>query len=237
MVSSPEELDLYKLVRENPKVFYETIVRAVFRNPYVGFYKNVVWEVFWASISEENKNKAEKVCHFYYHMCLPYEESWDVPDAKRLVFTASIMESLMIDKHVDFCEFLVLRKMENITQDNLKDLVEDYREEYGSSKKFRSYFEKYFLEEDLRYLRHSIKKQKHGVFVQLETNKELADFFYNLRSQVVHNANLLTISNEVIGPFDFDLKDKKYKLDLNIYEYLKSFEKSLVKYFGFPKEE
>lgn len=66
MVSSPEELDLYKLVRENPKVFYETIVRAVFRNPYVGFYKNVVWEAFWASISDGNKTKAEKVFHFYY---------------------------------------------------------------------------------------------------------------------------------------------------------------------------
>jgi len=237
MVSSPEELKLSRLVLKDPKLFYETIVRAVFRNPYVSFYKDIIWEEFWTSISKENKIKAEKVCHFYYYMCLPFKESYEVPDAKRLVFTASIMESLMTENHVDFYGFLVSKKFENISPQKLKELIEQYREENGSSKKFRSYFERYFLEEDLRYLCHSIKKQKIDVFVQLETNKELADFFYNLRSKVVHNANLLTISNEVIGSFDFDLKDKKYKLDINIYEYLKSFEKSLVKYFGFPKEK
>jgi len=232
MISSPDELDLNKLVREDRKLFFEIIVRAVFRNPHPSFHKNVVWKEFWSNLSEDQKLKAEKVCHFYYYMCLPYKESWDMPDAKRLVFTASIMETLMGEEHIDFYRFLCLEKLDNITQVDLERLENDYREKYGSSKKFRGYFEKYFLEEDLRYLRHSIKKQKSGVFVQLETNKELADFFYDLRSQVVHNANLLTISNEIIGSFDFELKEKKYKLDINIYEYLRSFEKSLVNYFS-----
>ncbi|MBI4994832.1 hypothetical protein HZC21_04300 [Candidatus Peregrinibacteria bacterium] len=233
MISSPEQLKLDKLILKDTKLFYETIVRAIFRNSYVGFYKDVIWMEFWSGMSENNKVKIEKICHFYYYTCLPFKESYDVPDATRLVFTASIMESLMTGgKHIDFYTFLKLKDLKNISKSGLDKLIKGYRDAYGCSKNFRDYLEKYFLENDLIYLRHSIKKEKGGVFLSLDSNKELSDFFYSLRSQVVHNANLLTISNEVLGVIDFDLKGKRYKLDINIYEYLKSFEKSLIKFFG-----
>jgi hypothetical protein len=158
-------------------------------------------------------------------------ESYTVPDANRLVFTASIMESLITKDHIFLDNFLLSKKFDSISLDELRNFINEYKENYGSHRGFRTYFENYFLEKDLRYLRHSIKKKKAGVFKKMTDNKELSDFFYDLRSQVVHSADLLMISSEIIGPHVFRLRSKEYELNVRIYDYLLAFEKSLVKFF------
>ncbi len=230
MVSSPKDLGLDQLILEDPRLCYETIVRAIFRNVHVTFFKDVVWLEYWGSISDDNKRKLEKICHFYYYMCLPFEESFIVPDAKRLVFTASILESLMSDvEFKDFYQFLKMKKVVN--ERNLKELHEEYLDQFGCNRKFRSYFETYFVEKDLRWLCCVIRRFRNGEFRSLGTVSELSTFFYSLRSEVVHSANIRIISNELLGSIELKLQGKHYKIDLDIYEYLKSFERSLVKFF------
>ena len=48
-------------------------------------------KIILQDVVKYDKDKAKKVCHFYYYMCFPYMESYTTPEAKRLVFTASIM--------------------------------------------------------------------------------------------------------------------------------------------------
>jgi len=208
-------------------------VKEIFDKYFRQFGKNYL--TVFDNLSDTKKDKLLKISFFYYWRGWKFLQSDDCAKtfdrSAVLISLISVIETIMSVKHKDFYEWY--KSESNKKSSNVEILWNDYLEIYGSSKKMREFFEKYLDKDDKNYLINNIycclKNGQKNYFKEI---RKIADWFYAMRSEFVHNSeyvpipdgDYLMIGISVCGKYYF-FEEYSFKKIISILE------KSVAKYF------
>lgn len=193
------------------------------------------WTNFLIKLNETQIKKMSKNSHFYYFLALPLPDIDDnkIRDEFRLVTIISIMEDLVSEiAYKDF--FSWYESNHNLNEwKNYSEIKENYLSKFGATRKFKSYIELYFDNNDIENCLKSIEKwhEDKKSFIELKSIDDLANFFYNMRSEFVHEARMQTFNRPehlFAGVF---VKGKHYCTKLEINNFLDIFERSFINFW------
>jgi hypothetical protein len=149
----------------------------------------------------------------------------------KLVALVAIIESLSNKKYMDFYFWLCSEKYQKslfstIDWSQLQQLYDEYKHEYGSKRRFKSFFANLspLTQEKLRK---SITIK--GTEEPVKSIEKVADLIYNARSRFAHETNDTTeISNSLSYSED---NNKKYCWNLPPHLLLSAFEEGVMVHF------
>jgi hypothetical protein len=162
----------------------------------------------------------------------------------KFIALSSIIEAVNSkDEHLDFYEWLKNKKHYSINnKQELEDLYQDYKSDYGAINNFVKFFEKLqqdeqeFLKKELVILE---KSKKTNLLAPKEesTITDLARLLYNIRSKFMHNAKI-TLALEGVGFISArkGRNEKAFVSNLKLSSLMRIFEKELLRYFGLIPE-
>lgn len=189
---------------------------------------------FYNKLSDKNKDKILKISFFYYYRGwkLMQKEKWyeEVMEDFIFIVLISITECLVSkDNYEEFIDWIEKNHKESMT---IKAEKEIYLKKFGSTQKFKQFFNTYLLEEDRESFIDKIKayseKDKKSNPISID---EIASLFYNLRSDFVHNANYIPLSAQADGSSFFYGK-RGYSVWKRFTEIVLIFERGFINYFN-----
>ena len=201
------------------------------------FSDDAAFNAFYAALSDKQKDDFLRVASSY--LFLVKQGDWHVSredcnpvidyltNSFKLVSLFSLIESLSNERHEDFHEWL--QKRENVSfpiQDKaaLKVLYSDYKETYGSIRRFVRFFERLPVARQAE-LRAGFKIRGKPV----PNIKTVAEFLYNLRSKFVHEGEfVLDIANV---PVMSRHGNAETLTDISLPHLMTVFEEGLVSHF------
>lgn len=203
-----------------------------------GSFGNI--EEIYSKLNEEDKAKFLKICHFYYYRCYRFKER---DEGMILVAITSSIEALISE--VEYKNFIEWYRSEckdkNLPVEKLWD---KYNEAYGASKKFVYFWENFASEEDKKTFEEKswvlvpeIKDSKKKYNKEKWSIEDASKVLYRLRSEFVHNADEVPISNydESNGTIflgsGFSIKDKHYQFGTTMDKFATMFERGFTEYF------
>ncbi|MFX0197475.1 MAG: hypothetical protein ACFFCW_15235 [Candidatus Hodarchaeota archaeon] len=192
---------------------------------------------FEAIKTDDRKSLFLRTASYYLFLVKHGDWAVDVPGSDRVIdyltntykYAAifSLIESLSEETYIEFYEFLVRRKSSvqfPITdQIKLEELYGKYKEEFGAIKRCISFFRKLSPERQRALLS---RLEVRGAEATIES---LAKYLYELRSNFVHEAELVLHMSE--GMSIGQKGDKLVVCKLSIRDAMIFFEEGLIKYF------
>jgi len=180
----------------------------------------------------DKKEKLEKSAHFYYYICQPYANNNDVREELRLVGITSLIEGMMQGiEYKDFFQWFESIYKVNKIEDYSK-IKEEYLEQFGATRRIKSYFKNYILGDDKKSLLECIKlfTNRNG-FVRFNSIDKIAQFLYSMRSEFVHIARMHSLCPEDCHLAAIYVGGKSYKVNIKISEFMKIFERSFINFW------
>lgn len=227
-MKNPEQL--YSSINggDNPSQRKFLITKAIFNEH--GYYRNDKnFEEFLDKLGEE-RERLEDFAYFYYYICQPYAGHEEIREELRLVGITSLIEGMM--QEVEYKDFFVWFEStyDTVAIENYKETKEKYLEQFGATRKIKTYFEKYILEDDKESLFEYIKpfKKSVGEFVRFVSIGEIAVFLYNMRSEFVHRVKMHYLCPEGCHLACICVGGEGYKVNINIKEFMQIFERSFI---------
>jgi hypothetical protein len=238
---------------KDEKHFMELAFRALkehFKN------KNEL-EQFYRSIkTNEDKNLFLKISSFYLYLVKNCSITHDIDgtvkgieyitNTLKYIAIFSLIESLyQNNNYIDFFEFLMKKSNQikfPISKEQLRSHYKNYKEQYGAIRKSVAFFKQIEALYDT-CLKGKIKSRKGGWQLPAHSiskvDKEqgltingFAKFLYGIRSDFVHQANLVQeVSKGTVISFK-----KEYLCQMNMDELMYVFEKGLLKFFDANKK-
>jgi len=180
----------------------------------------------------DKKGKLEKFAHFYYYICQPYANDGNVREELRLIGITSLIEGMMQEiEYKDFFQWFESTYKVNKIEDYLK-IKEEYLEQFGATRRIKSYFESYILEGDRDSLLECIKPfTNQNGFVRFNSIDKIAQFLYSMRSEFVHIARMHSLCPEDCHLAAICVHGKPYKVNIKISEFMKIFERSFINFW------
>ena len=173
------------------------------------------------------------LAHFYYFICrYPNKREKEIREELQLVGVISIIEALMSE--IDYLGVFEYFKSTYPGANSIEDMGKfrkEYLEKFGASKKVREYFKKYISEgkeEVENFGIEIINKDKTGS-CPLKRISQIADFFYDMRSNFVHNARMSYLRPPNASLTLTYVNEKSYIVKISIESFLKIFERSFVR--------
>ena len=214
-------------------------------------------EQFYRSIkTDEDKNLFLKISSFYLFLVKNCSIRHDIDGTPKeveyvtntLKYTAifSLIEGLYSKKgYIDFFEFLMKKSNQiqfPISEEQLRSHYDYYKKQYGAIQKARVFFKQIedfydrHLKAKIKFLKNDTQLPLPRSFPLSEIDKkqgltidDFAKLLYDIRSEFVHQANLvLEISN---GTVISHIGNKRYLWQMNMDELINVFEKGLLKFF------
>ncbi len=180
--------------------------------------------------SPRNRDKMQTLGHFYYFICEPFKDE-GVRDEWRIVGITSLIEAMMSEVEFKdvFQYFESSFKGENSISDFQKFKM-DYLNEYGATKKVINFFRDYVSGEDVIKIKSCIRRWdvKCSKMVPLANVDEVPKFFYQMRSDFVHKAEMQNMCSEDSFASTGYVGDNFYDIRVGMKKILEIFEKSFV---------
>ena len=204
------------------------------------------FESFYSSLSDdETKDEFLRVGSSY--LFFVKNGDWHVHDVPRsnslieyftnsfkLVALLAIIESLSDKKNVDFFSWLSEKDQTSlfpITETRLQELYDEYKLEYGSIRRCKSFFANLSIrtKEKLRKSITIMVTENMGTGQPVESIEKVVEMIYNARSRFAHNTdNTMEISNSLSYSKE---KNKKYCWNLPPQLLQSSFEEGVMAHF------
>ena len=149
----------------------------------------------------------------------------------KLVTLFSLIESLSTEKYVDFFEWLNSKERKRDFPLGRKDLgvkYDEYKSEYGSIKKCKTFFEALPSSEKTRLVKSFTLKS--GEL----TIEEIASYLYNLRSKFTHEAEFILELGTI--PHLVREADSYTFVKLSLNDFMNVFELGVIEYFKVKPE-
>ncbi|MBU4369344.1 hypothetical protein KKG58_01110 [Patescibacteria group bacterium] len=197
------------------------------------YKNNKDFEDFINKLEAKEIKKLEALAHFYYFICQPYKNSEDIREELRLVAITSLVEGMMQEvEYKDFFSWFQSIYGQITKIENYSKIKEEYLATFGSTRKIKTYFEKYILEDDKETLLECIKPfRDNKKFIKFDSIEKIAQFLYNMRCEFVHEARMKYLCPEGCHVSCIIVKRKPYKINIGIREFMKIFERSFIEFW------
>ncbi|MHB8086670.1 MAG: hypothetical protein ACYDH2_00325 [Anaerolineaceae bacterium] len=155
----------------------------------------------------------------------------------KFITIIALIESLYHeDKYIDFYEWLMRENSFSITKDDLKNAYKNYKKEFGSRKSVIHFFSS--LESDIiSYIQESITllSIKSDSINDKTSIEDLSKLLYQIRSDFIHNAELVVELSEVST---LSKRNKKpYLFEISLSTFCKVFELGVLNFFNIKPEK
>jgi len=152
----------------------------------------------------------------------------------------SIIEAVVgKDKWLDFYEWLKYTKVVSIKdKTELDDLHKTYKSEYGVIKNIVRFFQT-LDDEEKEFLKTKLVQYRadKGEAVKFDSEiNDLANLFYDIRSDFVHEARLIIEFGDIPAFTTNRKRGKPFASNLSLPQLMRIFERSFIRYFGMQPE-
>jgi len=199
------------------------------------FKDEISFNYFFNTLKNKDKDKFLKISFFCYWRWWRFDEKFKAKiDDFPLIIFASMIEAAISEKNYrDFYSWYMSSEYKEKNKE-IKELWEEYKSQYGSTKKFIHFFNRYLSKENKDML------SKNFLIWNKEKKKcsldEIAKILYQLRSNFVHNAEYIPIPAGDYSNIFFCIKNKCFLLEKpnNIFSIL---EEGIINYFKEKSKE
>ncbi len=225
----------FKKFEEYEKIFREKELQRsdaaliVARDLFGGRFRNdKKWDEFIKMLGEKETKKMSDLVWFYYHLSKPYTDPGPIRDELRLITITSVIEALMSDHdYKDFLDWYRDKYKKNSIED-LKKAETEYLAEFGATSKVRLFFDTYFTQEEKNDLLEDIKPYPKPMDRNI---KDVAKFFYDMRSEFVHSAQMSGFCPPEYILAGVVVKRKPYTVTLEVEGFMDTFEAAFARYW------
>ncbi len=196
-----------------------TMVRELFCSYEEGFLNDHVWNSFLKTLGCSRMIELIELTGFYYRIVQPLNEN-GICDELRLIAIASLIEKMMAsEKFKTFFEWYKDAHGQDVISD-LTKAKEEYDLIFGCTKKIRNYFSDYLDPRDQKLLI--------GSFDKVMSIEKIANWFYQMRNEFVHQAKLRNFCPSDVTSVGVFVNKKPIMISVTIEQFINIFEKSFV---------